>query len=231
VSEKPTPPETIWQPIDVAPGRGPLGVYVLSDPDALLDTMDQESFAASDDRMPYYALLWPAGESLAAAVAEGPSLAGLTALDLGSGAGAVAFAAARRGARVTALDWAPEAEPLLRAGAAHLGLDLARVVLCDWRTPPPDLGRFDRILAADVLYEARNAEPVARFLVAHLADGGEAWLADPGRVHAEGFHAVAAAHGLALLGARRLPARAHDSTVTLLRFGRGEKPGSHPVPR
>ena len=80
-------------------------------------------------------------------------------------------------------------------------------------------------------YEARNAEPVARFLVAHLADGGEAWLTDPGRVHAEGFHAVAAAHGLALLGARRLPARAHDSTVTLLRFGRGEKPGSHPVPR
>ena len=220
MSPKPTPPETVWQAIEVRPGAGPLGVFVLADPDALLDTMDQESFAASDDRMPYYALLWPSGESLAVAVAEGGDLGGQTVLDLGSGAGAVAFAAARRGARVTALDWAPEAEPLLRAGAAHLGLALERVVTCDWRKAPADLGRFDLILGADVLYEARNAEPVARFLAAHLTGGGEAWLADPGRVHAESFHAVAGAHGLRLLGARLLPPRVHGVTVTLLRFGR-----------
>jgi predicted nicotinamide N-methyase len=231
VSQKPIPPATVWQPIEVAPGAGPLGVYVLADPDALLDTMDQTSFAASDDRMPYYALLWPAGESLAAAVAEGPDLASRAVLDLGSGAGAVAFAAARRGARVTALDWAPEAEPLLRAGAAHLGLTIPRVVVCDWRKAPEDLGRFDLILAADVLYEARNAEPVARFLAAHLTDGGEAWLADPGRLHAEAFHDVAAAHGLRLLGARLLPPRVHGVTVTLTRFGRGQKQGSHPFPQ
>jgi hypothetical protein len=72
-----------------------------------------------------------------------------------------------------------------------------------------------------VLYEARNAEPVARFLAAHLAEGGEAWLADPGRLHAEAFPAQAAAHGLRLLGARLLPHRGHSSTVTLMRFGRG----------
>jgi predicted nicotinamide N-methyase len=224
VSRKPTPPDTVWRPIDVAPGAGPLGVYVLADPDALLDRMDDASFAASDDRMPYYALLWPAGESLAAAVAEGPDLAGRAVLDLGSGAGAVAFAAARRGARVTALDWAPEAEPLVRAGAARLALALERVVTCDWRRAPADLGRFDLILAADVLYEARNAEPVARFLAARLTPAGETWLADPGRLHARAFPEVAAAAGLRHLETRALPARAHGVAVTLSRFAAGERP-------
>lgn len=221
MSQKPTPPETVWQPIEVAAGAGPLGVYVLADPDALLDTMDQTSFAESDDRMPYYALLWPAGESLAAAVAEGSDLASRTALDLGAGTGAVAFAAARRGARVTALDWAPEAEPLLRAGAAHLGLTIERMLVCDWRKAPPDLGRFDLILAADVLYEARNAAPVAQFLAAHLAPGGEAWLADPGRLHAREFPSVALAAGLVHVESHVLPARKHGTTVTLSRLARG----------
>lgn len=224
--EKPTPPGTVWRAIAVPPERGPLGVYVPADPNALLDALDDASFAASDERMPYYAILWPSGESLAAAVAEGPDLAGLSALDLGSGAGAVAFAGARRGARVTALDWAPEAAPLLVRGAERLALALARIVTCDWRAAPDDLGRFERIFAADVLYEERNAEPVARFLAAHLAPAGEAWLADPGRRHAARFPAIAAAAGLAHVETRVLPPRPHGTTVTLSRYRRQASRGA-----
>lgn len=168
--------------------------------------------------MPYYALLWPSGIALALAVADGPALEGLSALDLGCGCGAVGLAAAQRGARVTFLDWAPEAEGLVERGCAHLGLPAPRFVTADWRRPPADLGRFDRVLAADVLYEARNAEPVAAFLRTHLAPGGEAWLSDPGRRHASDFPEVAEVAGLVLLERRTLPPTTDVGDITLWRF-------------
>jgi predicted nicotinamide N-methyase len=61
---------------------------------------------------------------------------------------------------VTAVDWAADAIELLRANAAgnNLALDL---VHADWREFD---GRFDLALAADVLYEARNIEPLVELL-------------------------------------------------------------------
>ena len=75
----------------------------------------------------------------------------------------------------------------------------------DWRHPPADLGRFDLVLAADVLYEARNVEPVAGFLARHLGPGGEAWIGDPGRPHAARLEDALAAAGLALAARESLP--------------------------
>jgi hypothetical protein len=65
----------------------------------------------------------------------------------------------------------------------------------DWRRPYPEL-RADRILAADVLYEARSLEPVARFVAVHLAPDGLALLADANRSTADPFPSVAQACGL-----------------------------------
>jgi predicted nicotinamide N-methyase len=39
------------------------------------------------------------------------------------------------------------------------------------------------VIAADVLYEQRNAEALARLLPRILAEGGHALLADPGRLY------------------------------------------------
>lgn len=217
---KPTPPATVWCEIPVAEGPGPLGVYVLADPDALLDQLDDASFQASDEQMPYWSLLWPAGTALAQAVLAGPDLTGVRVLDLGCGVGAAGLAAARRGAAVTFLDWAGEAELLVRASARRQELRVARFVIADWRTPPADLGTFDRILAADVLYEARNARPVARFLAAQLAPGGEAWLTDPGRLHAQGLPSDLSTVWLRLLEQRMLPAPEPGATITLFRIAR-----------
>ncbi len=65
--------------------------------------------------------------------------------------------AAARDAEVTAVDWADEAVELLRENAARNGLAV-RAERRDWREPWPE--RFDLALAADVLYERRNVEPV-----------------------------------------------------------------------
>jgi predicted nicotinamide N-methyase len=65
--------------------------------------------------------------------------------------------AAARGAAVTATDWSEEAIELLRQNADRNGLRL-RAEVRDWRHPWAE--RFDLALAADVLYEERNVEPL-----------------------------------------------------------------------
>jgi predicted nicotinamide N-methyase len=92
---------------------------------------------------------------------------------------------------VLATDWSASALDLLRRNADRNGarLELARV---DWALPEALLERapFDLVLAADVLYERRNLEPLLD-LMGRLA--GEVWLADPGRPPLEDFLAAAAA--------------------------------------
>ena len=119
-------------------------------PEALID---EEAFA-DDEFLPYWAELWPAALALAGGL---PDVAGLRVVELGCGLGVPALVAAARGADVTAVDWADDAIELLRENAARNGLVL-RAELRDWREPWDE--RFDLALAADVLYERRNVEPV-----------------------------------------------------------------------
>jgi predicted nicotinamide N-methyase len=101
-------------------------------------------------------------------------------VELGCGLGVPSLVAAARGADVVAVDWAAEAIALLHTNAAANGLPVdARVA--DWRAFG---GAFDLALAADVLYEARNVEPLLGLLPA-LAP--EVLLGEPGRPAAAEF--------------------------------------------
>jgi predicted nicotinamide N-methyase len=132
-------------------GEVELSLLRPASPEALLD---EEAFA-HDEFLPYWAELWPAASALAAALPD--ELAGLRIIELGCGLGVPSLVAARRGARVVATDWAADAVDLLRRNAERNGIELeARV--WDWREPWDD--KFDLALAADVLYEQRNVEPV-----------------------------------------------------------------------
>ena len=53
------------------------------------------------------------------------------------------------------------------------------------------------VLAADVLYESRDIEPLLAFFKRIVAPGGLLWLAEPGRGVAERFLERAAQHGWA----------------------------------
>ena len=68
--------------------------------------------------------------------------------------------------------------------------------LVDWRAMPDDLGRFDLVVASDVLYERPYAQLVAEVLTRTLAPDGVALVADPGRVAAPDFVSAARALGL-----------------------------------
>jgi predicted nicotinamide N-methyase len=121
-----------------------------SSPETLID---EEAFA-DDEFLPYWAELWPAAIALAEAL---PEVAGLRVVELGCGLGVPSLVAAARGAHVTATDWSADAIELLRDNAERNGVEVSAEAR-DWREPWSQ--RFDLTLAADVLYEQRNVEPV-----------------------------------------------------------------------
>ena len=204
-----------------------LAVWSAPDLDALLDRLIAEQGEVRDDDIPYSAHLWPAALVLAREVAQGPDLAGVTALELGCGVGLVGLAAAARGAHVTLTDLQPGAVDLATRNAHDAGLDhRVKVQSLDWRAP--DHAPVDLLLGSDVLYEARFVAPVASALRALLKPGGVAWLADPDRPHLPGW--VDHARGLGL-DVRPGPSRTHEDGVRVHLLSVSHGPGTvRPAP-
>jgi predicted nicotinamide N-methyase len=169
------------------------------DSEALLD----EAAFAQEEFLPYWADLWPSALALARAVGA-RALGGRRVVELGCGLGLPSLAAALGGARVLATDWSPDAVEMTVRNAERNGVRVEALV-CSWSAPGPiaERGPWDLVLASDVLYEARDVEPLLAVLPRLLGPAGEAWIADPGRAPAARFLAAAAAR----FDVRTTPAR------------------------
>jgi predicted nicotinamide N-methyase len=168
-------------------------VLTIARPESVESLIDEARFA-QDEFMPYWAEPWPSGLALARLVV-GLDLEGRSVLELGCGLALPSLAAALAGADVLATDWAPEALELVGSNASANGLPVSTALL-DWHAlAPPVPAPFDVVLAADVLYEERNAVPLLTVLAAATAPAGMALVADPGRLHAPAFFEQATADG------------------------------------
>lgn len=134
----------------------------------------------ADAALPYWAFAWGGGLAIARYLADHPgAVRGLRVLDLGSGSGLCAIAAARAGAATVA---AADIDPF---AIAAIGLN-ARANACRVATigrdlldePAPDC---DLILAGDTWYERRLAERVLAWLRRAHARGINVVVGDPGR--------------------------------------------------
>ena len=175
-------------------------VQVLGEPLSLChpanaDELISEEDYVRDERLPYWADVWPSSVVLAEHVrrAEG---AGRRLLELGCGIGLVAASAARAGFDVTASDYYEDALEFARLNVAtNSGREIsARLV--DWRALPADLGKFNVVVASDVLYEPRYGPLIAGVFDATLTAAGVGFVADPGRVAVDAFLAECAQLGL-----------------------------------
>jgi predicted nicotinamide N-methyase len=191
------------------------------DADAVLDDVLAEA-DPGDDRLPFWAELWPSGAALARALGGRP-LAGRRLLELGCGLGLVSVTAALAGARVLAADQAPEAAAFAAANAARNGVGV-RTAVCAFGEPGPLLAEapWDLVVASDVLYEPRNI-PELLWLLPRLVDTGEIWLADPGRPMRDRFLAGVDATCWAREALPGAPA-----TVTIYRLRRRAASGQAP---
>lgn len=151
------------------------------DLETLWDAMDDGDFD-DDERLPYWAELWPAsvllGEWL---IRKRGAISGMNCLDLGCGLGLTAMIASDVGARVTAFDY--EFPPLYfaRRNARANSVTQPLWVQMDWRNPAIKPESFDFIWGGDVLYEKRFFDPLERLFRYALKPGGKIWMAEPRR--------------------------------------------------
>ena len=168
------------------------------------DALITEEDYVRDERLPYWADLWPSSFALAGYIAavEGR---GRRLLELGCGVGLVSLAAARAGFDVTATDYYEDALAFARVNVVRNGFAEPRVRMIDWRSLPGDLGTYEVVVASDVLYEPRYPALIADVLARSLAPGGEGLIADPGRVAAPAFPVECDARGLAVTSRATVP--------------------------
>lgn len=187
------------------------------------DDLISEADYVKDERLPYWADLWASAEVLAthvlavggewaagvddaAAIRERDrAVASPRALELGCGLGLVSIAAARVGFRALSTDYYDDALLFVRENSRRALGSAVETRMVDWTAMPDDLGRFELVLAADVLYEMRYAPLVADAVARTLAPGGVFVLADQGRIALAQFLEEAARHGLAHVVTRCVP--------------------------
>jgi predicted nicotinamide N-methyase len=151
--------------------------------DQWLDAVEHDP----EQNLPYWAELWPSGIALAGALLEQrDTLKGKRTLEIGSGLGVTAAAAIAAGARQTVTDCSPTSLLFCRYNTLRNTGRQPRTFQFNWRRPSKALldnagTGFDAILAADILYESRDAAPVMELIDRLIALAGIFWLAEPGR--------------------------------------------------
>ncbi len=128
---------------------------------------------------PFWAFAWAGGQALARFLLDHPDrVAGARLLDVASGAGLVAIAAARAGAAsVLANDVDPFALAAMELNAAANGVT---VIPCGGDLIGTDQ-TYDVVLAADIFYERDTAARVLPWLERLAARGTDVLIGDPGR--------------------------------------------------
>ena len=188
-------------------------------PDDLIDVSEFNL----DERLPYWAELWPSARGLAEELLDVPPPEGRV-LELGCGIALPSLALRSRGVDVIASDYYGEALEFAIANAERNGLAPLETLLLDWRSTPDGLEPFDLVIAADVLYEKRNAEALAVLLPRIIAPDGRALFADPGRTYVETFRQLLEARGWRMeeTGRRSVPGpvEGRDVSIRLLSIRR-----------
>lgn len=133
--------------------------------------------ATGAEAPPYWAFAWLGGQVLARHLLDHPTFVrGLRVLDLATGSGIVAIAAALAGAAdVLAVDIDPLTEGVVAANAAVNGVTVRWSGADPLDGPVPEV---DVVLAGDVLYDRGMAPRVLAWL---RSSGAQVLLGDPGR--------------------------------------------------
>lgn len=154
-----------------------------------------------EQNLPYWAEIWPSGIALASEILQKPELvSGLPVIELGSGVGITAAAAMVAGANLTITDYWPLSLLLAEMNCLRAGQAAPPSRQVNWRDPRAHLlqdsgKQWPVVLAADVLYEQRDIEPVLNVLDRITDPDGIVLLAEPGRRPAKEAMELAAGRG------------------------------------
>lgn len=157
----------------------------------------EEWLSARGIEPPFWAFAWAGGQAIARLLLDRPELVrGKTVLDIASGSGLCALAAALAGARrVVAVDKDPLAASAITMNAEANGARVeafAADILTD-DSLPAWAGAPEVVLAGDVCYDAAMTRLFLPWLAQRSAGGANVLLGDPGRAYLpkEGLEEIA----------------------------------------
>ena len=155
---------------------------LLHQADEPIELWERTEAGGAEQPPPFWAFAWAGGQALARHVLDEPELvAGRDVLDLATGSGLVAVAAARAGARsVTANDIDPLS---LAAAEANASANGVKVALVEGDLLEKGYADAGVILAGDVFYSREMAARVLPFLRAAARRGALVLVGDPGRAY------------------------------------------------
>jgi predicted nicotinamide N-methyase len=166
--------------LDIVPLVPEILIHQASEPVALWQDTER---VVGVTEPPFWAFAWAGGRALARYVLDHPeAVRDKRVLDLASGSGLVAIAAAKAGAgAVTACDIDPLALAAIEVNARANGVTISALgedVMSEGGTVAPDA---DVVLVADAFYERDLAAKVTRFLDQARAGGAAVLAGDFGR--------------------------------------------------
>jgi predicted nicotinamide N-methyase len=168
-------------PVPLAPE---IRLYLAAEPIGLWQRTEQELGQAGLPP-PYWAFAWAGGQALGRYLLDHPDVvAGRRVIDMASGSGLVAIAAARAGAAaVTAYDVDPLAVAAIAMNA--VANEVSVTGICADILPPEGAAfpAADLVLVADAFYQRELAAGVMSFLDRAKASGADVLAADLGRAY------------------------------------------------
>ena len=193
-------------------GNQPLHLLQIQDIEPLLAGKDPFKDVSG---FPFWVKLWEASMVLCALVGNLRPRKGETLLELGAGLGAPGLTAARCGYQVTLSDYEQIIIDFQKINAAVNGLDdRVECLFLDWKKPT-DLGSFDTIIGAEILFRDEFFEPLLSLFDKLLAPEGTIYLAhDIRRKSLPAFLRLAEKNFEIAVSTRKM--KAEDETLTVI---------------
>ena len=168
-------------------GTHQLQLLKIADLDTLVDTISDDQFNV-DERLPYWAEIWPSAIALSRFIFKNPNLfQKCRILELGCGLGLTSMAIMlQQPVYFLCSDYEADALQLARENFILNKIDLPQFQLLDWRDPQLHES-FDLIIASDILYEKRFFLPLFSLFKNFLAPHGMIIIAEPNRSIARDF--------------------------------------------
>ncbi len=186
---------TVTRELELA-GRT-IRLFMPASAEELIDEADFDR----DERLPYWADLWPSARVLALAM-HSHAIEGKRILEIGAGLALASLVIHRRAGDVTVTDWHPLTEAFLHENLLANGLGPLPYQPGNWALDDASgasgLGRFDLIIGSDVLYERQQPAQLARFIDQHASAGAEIIIVDPDRGNRSAFCQAMATLGYGL---------------------------------
>lgn len=126
---------------------------------------------ANVSEFPFWIKLWESSLVLGELLASMPPKPGQTLLEIGAGLAAPGLVAAARGYQVTLSDYEPHILDFERVSAAASNIAEINFKIVDWKKPP-EMGKFDIIIGAEILFREDFFQPLLTVFDKYLAADG-----------------------------------------------------------